>query len=94
MAILSQSRFAIARHINIHPQERIHPHQTWKYLQVTTATIQRLWWHTKAYGTVLGIMLLAFASLGFLYIHWSGRKFIAIFKSFKQIFLLQVLPPR
>lgn len=35
MAILSWSRFAIARHINIHPQERIHPHQTWKYLQVT-----------------------------------------------------------
>ena len=79
---LCQHRFA-ARHINIHPQERIHPLR-WKYLQFPTAAIQRLWWHTKAYGTVLGIMLLAFASLGFLYIHWSGRILIAIFKSFKQ----------
>ena len=77
MAILSWSRFA-AQHVNIHP---LH---TWKYLQLSRIATQRLWWHTKGYGTVLGIMLLIFASIGFLYIHWSGRIFIAIFKSFKQ----------
>jgi hypothetical protein len=83
MAILSQSRFAIAQHINIHPQERIHPHQPSKYLQIGIIATQRLWWHTKAYGTVLGIILLIFASLGYVYIHWSGRIFLAIFKSLK-----------
>jgi len=64
---------AIAQHIKIHPQKRIHRSQQWKFLESSTAAIHRLWWHTKAYATVLGIMLLTFASLGFLYIHWSGR---------------------
>lgn len=68
---------AIAQHIKIHPQKRIYPHQQWKFLQSGAAAIHRLWWHTKAYATVLGIMLLTFASLGFLYIHSFGRTLLS-----------------
>lgn len=32
------------------------------------------WWRTKAYGTILGVMLLTLVSLIFLSIHWSYRR--------------------
>jgi hypothetical protein len=46
----------------------------WKFVQLGMAIIGRLWWHMKAYGIVLSIMLLTFASLGFLYIHRFGNR--------------------
>jgi hypothetical protein len=76
-AKLEQSCFANAQHIKIHPQKRIDPDQQWKFLESSAVAIHRLWWHTKAYATVLGIMLLTFASLGFLYIHSSGRTLLS-----------------
>lgn len=72
-----ESCFANAQDIKTHPQERIYPHQQWKFLQSIAAVIHRLRWHTKAYATVLGIMVLTFASLGFLYIHSSGRTLLS-----------------
>jgi hypothetical protein len=47
---------AIAQDMKIRPQKRIYPHQQWKFLESSAATIHRLWWHTLAYATVLGIM--------------------------------------
>lgn len=35
--------------------------------------MKRLWWHTKGYGTVLGVMLLIGGSLIFLNLHWLTR---------------------
>ncbi|MBD2664596.1 hypothetical protein B6N60_03933 [Richelia sinica FACHB-800] len=35
--------------------------------------IQRWLWHSHAYGTVLGVLLLTIASLIFLTIHWLYR---------------------
>jgi hypothetical protein len=70
-------KMAIAQHIKIHPQKRIHQSQLWKFFKSSAATIHRLWWHSKAYATVLGIMLLTFVSLGFLYIHSSGRTLLS-----------------
>jgi hypothetical protein len=69
---------AIAQDMKIRPQKRIYPHQQWKFLESSAATIHRLWWHTLAYATVLSIMLLTFASLGFLYIHSSGRTLLSV----------------
>lgn len=40
--------------------------------------LQRLWWHTKNYGTIFSIMLLTLMSLIFLSIHWSYRKLIIV----------------
>ncbi|NEU77448.1 hypothetical protein PI95_034575 [Hassallia byssoidea VB512170] len=68
---------AIAQHIKTRPQKRIDPHQQWKFLESSAATIHRLCRACKAYATVLSIMLLTFASLGFLYIHWSGRTLLS-----------------
>jgi hypothetical protein len=64
----------------IHKTKRINNYDLWKLPKQGTALIARLWWHTKAYTTVFGIMLLTFASLGFLYIHWSGRKITQVSK--------------
>jgi hypothetical protein len=33
------------------------------------------WWHARAYGIILGIMLLTFLSLVVLQFHWFSRKF-------------------
>ncbi|MFB2768423.1 hypothetical protein ACE1AT_03910 [Pelatocladus sp. BLCC-F211] len=64
----------------IHKTKKVNDHHLWKLAKQGAALLTGLWWHTKAYTTVFGIMLLTFASLGFLYIHWSGRKLTQIFK--------------
>ncbi|BAY07475.1 hypothetical protein [Calothrix sp. NIES-2098] len=74
---------ALAQHINIEDiqnSQKVNHNLLWKIIQLGTALIERLRWHTKAYTTVFGIMLLTFASLGFLYIHWSGKKLIQAFQ--------------
>nr|WP_290225703.1 hypothetical protein [Trichocoleus desertorum] len=44
--------------------------------QLSLALAKRLWWHTKGYGTVLGVMLLVLGSLVFLNLHWLGRQLL------------------
>jgi hypothetical protein len=71
----------LAQHINIPEAKIVNSNLLRKTSQVVTALFKRLWWHTKAYTTVFGIMLLTFASLVFLYIHWSGGKLTLIFQN-------------
>jgi hypothetical protein len=66
---------------DIQDSQKVNQHFLWKISQLGTALIKRLWWHTKAYMTVFGIMLLTFASLVFLYIHWSGKRLIQVFQN-------------
>jgi hypothetical protein len=47
-------------------------------VQLSTAFVMRFWWHTKAYGTVLIIALLASISVVFLQIYWSCRSFLQL----------------
>ncbi|HEY9858239.1 MAG TPA: hypothetical protein V6D16_01955 [Candidatus Obscuribacterales bacterium] len=44
--------------------------------QISLAILQRLWWHTKGYGTVLGVLLLVGGSLVFLNLHWLTRQLL------------------
>ncbi|MBD2122235.1 hypothetical protein [Trichocoleus sp. FACHB-262] len=44
--------------------------------QLSSALVKRLWWHTKGYGTVLGVMLLVLGSLMFLNLHWLSRQLV------------------
>ena len=44
--------------------------------QLSLAILQRLWWHTKGYSTVLGVMLLIGSSLVFLNLHWLTRQLL------------------
>ncbi|MBW4487898.1 MAG: hypothetical protein KME12_08915 [Trichocoleus desertorum ATA4-8-CV12] len=46
--------------------------------QLSLAILQRLWWHTKGYSTVLGVMLLVGSSLVFLSLHWLTRQLLRI----------------
>lgn len=74
---------ALAQDINIQDiqdSQQVNRHFWWKLSQLSTASIKRLRWHAKAYTTVFGIMLLTFASLVFLYIHWSGKKLTQVFQ--------------
>jgi hypothetical protein len=74
---------ALAQNINIQyvqDSQKVNHHLLWKFSQLVTVSIKRLRWHTKAYTTVFGIMLLTFASVVFLYIHWSGKKLTQAFQ--------------
>ena len=44
--------------------------------QLSWAILQRVWWHTQGYGTVLGVMLLIGGSLVFLNLHWLTRQLL------------------
>ncbi|MBD2535835.1 hypothetical protein H6G97_43400 [Nostoc flagelliforme FACHB-838] len=68
---------ALAQHINIQDAKKVNDYFLRKILLLGTDLLKQLWWHTKAYTTVLGIMLLTFASLGFLYIHYIFGKEIS-----------------
>jgi hypothetical protein len=46
--------------------------------KIPIAVIHRVWWQTKSYAIILGIMLLLFASLLFVYLYWFSQKFLAI----------------
>lgn len=70
---------ALAQHISIQNTKTVNQHFLWKISQSSTVFLKRLLWHTKAYATILGIMVLTFVSVGFLYIHWSGKKLTQIF---------------
>jgi hypothetical protein len=73
---------ALAQDLNIQgipDAQKANYHFLWKVSQLFTALIKRLYWHTKGYTTVFGVMLLTFISFGFLYIHWSGKKLTQVF---------------
>ncbi len=49
-----------------------------KPVQMLGVVLNRSWWHTKAYGTILGVMLLVLVSLLFVYLYWVFRKFLPV----------------
>ncbi len=78
----AEIKMALAQHINIQDAKKVNNYFLLKILQLGTDLLKQLWWHTKAYTTVFGIMLLTFASLVFLYIHYlSGKKLTQFFQN-------------
>ncbi|MBE9052106.1 hypothetical protein IQ243_17090 [Nostocales cyanobacterium LEGE 11386] len=71
----------LAQNISIQNNKSVNPHFLWNISQLGLSVLKRLWWHINAYTTVLGIMLLTFASLGFLYINYSRRKLTQVFQN-------------
>ncbi len=53
----------------------------WQLVQISTASLNKIWWHTHAYGTVFSVMLLALVSFLFLSLHWSFRKISVLAKT-------------
>ena len=46
--------------------------------QMSVAVIHRVWTQTKADAIILGVMLLVFASLLYVYLYWFCQKFLPI----------------
>ncbi|WP_414752623.1 hypothetical protein [Anabaena sp. CCY 9910] len=65
---------ALAQHISIQNDTRVNLPFLSKISQTVITFYGRLWWHTQAYTTVLGMMFLVLTSLGFLSIYWFGKK--------------------
>jgi hypothetical protein len=57
--------------IIIHDSESMDIGNQWKLVRLRA---NGFWWSPKAYGTILGIMLLSLVSLIFLSMHWSYRR--------------------
>ncbi|MFN6481986.1 MULTISPECIES: hypothetical protein [unclassified Nostoc] len=53
--------------ITIHDSESVDIASLWKLVRLGA---DGFWWHTKAYTTILGVMLLTLVSLIFLSMHW------------------------
>ncbi|MEH1873539.1 hypothetical protein [Nostoc sp.] len=51
----------------------------WKLVGLGAVQINGFWWRTKAYGTILGVMLLTLVSLIFLSMHWFYRRVFPFF---------------
>lgn len=47
-----------------------------KPIHLLRALVLRLFWHIKAYSTIIGIMVLALFSIGVLWLYETGRKLI------------------
>jgi hypothetical protein len=53
--------------------------------QVSVTVLNRLWWTTKAYGIVLGIMQLVLVSLFLIYLNWLSHKLLPIKRIKKEL---------
>jgi len=42
----------------------------------TVSVLKRVWWHTKSYLPIVGILLLAAGSLLVLQLHWLSRRLL------------------
>ncbi|MEH2208330.1 MAG: hypothetical protein V7K53_30360 [Nostoc sp.] len=57
--------------ITIHDSESADIANLWKLVRLGA---NDFWWRTKAYTTIMGVMLLTLVSLIFLSMHWSYRR--------------------
>ena len=66
---IARQNTAASLPITIHASESADIANLWKQLGAN-----EFWWRTKAYTTILGVMLLTLVSLVFLSMHWSYRR--------------------
>jgi hypothetical protein len=71
----------LAQDINIQIHQKAYPHFLGKVSELGVSLFKGTWWYIHPYIIVFKIMLLAFASLSFLYIHYSWQKLIKIFQN-------------
>ena len=65
--------------ISIHASKNMEIDSLSKLVRLGAVQINRYWWCTNAYGTILGVMLLTLVSLIFLSMHWSYRRLFPFF---------------
>ncbi|MEH1964813.1 MAG: hypothetical protein V7L05_34285 [Nostoc sp.] len=67
---IARQNTAASLAISIQDSESVNIGSLWKLVRLGAG----FWWHTKAYGTILGVMLLALVSLILLSMHWFYRR--------------------
>jgi len=70
---IARQNIAASLPITIHDSESVDLGNLWKLVRLGA---NRFWWHTKAYGTILGVMLLTLVSLILLSMHWFYRRLL------------------
>lgn len=68
---IAQENTASSLAITIHDSQSVDIASLWKLVRLGA---NGFWWRTKAYTTILGVMLLTLVSLIFLSMHWSYRR--------------------
>ncbi|AUT01301.1 hypothetical protein CLI64_13300 [Nostoc sp. CENA543] len=68
----------LAQHSKTSQTTKLNNFSSWKLVQI----LQKLWWHTHAYGTVLSILLLTLISLVFTATHWSYHQLFSALQIF------------
>ncbi len=76
MTITWQNRASLA--ITIQNSKSANQGYFWNLMRLGAMQLQRFWWHTKAYRTILGVMLLTLVSLIYLGIHWSFSRLLPV----------------
>ena len=72
----------LAQDINIQIHQKAYPHFLGKVSELGVSLFKGTWWYIHPYIIIVfKIMLLAFASLSFLYIRYSRQKLIKIFQN-------------
>ncbi len=75
LGILAQQNTA-SLEITIQNSPVFNQSSLWRLVTISRASIQRLWWHGQAYGSIFGITLLTLVSMIFLGFHWSYCKLL------------------
>jgi chromate transport protein ChrA len=57
--------------ISLHNSQKVNLLSLW---ELGKSQLQRLFWHSHAYGTIFSILIFSLVSLIFLAIHWTYRK--------------------
>ncbi|QMS91040.1 hypothetical protein HUN01_26920 [Nostoc edaphicum CCNP1411] len=73
---IARQNIAASLPITIHDSESVDLGNLWKLVRLGA---NRFLWHTKAYGTILGVMLLTLVSLILLSMHWFYRRLLPFF---------------
>ncbi|MBN4001440.1 hypothetical protein [Nostoc sp. LPT] len=68
---IARQNTAASLPITIHDSESVDITNLWKLVRLGA---NGFWWRTKAYTTILGVMLLTLVSLIFLSMHWYYRR--------------------
>ncbi|AFZ26202.1 hypothetical protein Cylst_4095 [Cylindrospermum stagnale PCC 7417] len=63
--------------IKLDDSQNVNLSRLWKLVRLGESQLQRVFWHSQAYGTIFGVLLLTVVSLIFLGINWAYRRLFA-----------------
>ncbi|BAZ28627.1 hypothetical protein NIES4074_10610 [Cylindrospermum sp. NIES-4074] len=71
---MARQNIAAPLTINLQNHQKVNPSHLRQLVRLGESQLQQFWWHSHAYGTIFGVMLLTVVSFIFLAIHWFYRR--------------------